>query len=133
MNLNPDKWEIPIVIPGLQIIFLPWKDICPTRALFWWDKRKIWSDINIKVHSKELCIRKSNFIGKWYSQMLQQKIGRTKCLTKVAISSDIGKFWLAIVRWPTVICSPEYLYAFNTIKIWVNSSCTLLCADPKAT
>ena len=42
--------------------------------------------------------------------MLQQKIGRTKCPTKVAISSDIGKFWSAIARWPTVICSPERLY-----------------------
>ena len=31
--------------PGLQIIFLPRKDICPTRATFWSDKRKIWSDI----------------------------------------------------------------------------------------
>ena len=39
--------------------------------------------------------------------MLQQKIGRTKCPTKVAISSDIGKFCSAIVRWPTVICNPE--------------------------
>ena len=36
--------------------------------------------------------------------MLQQKIGRTKCPTKVAISSDISKFWSAIVRLPTVIC-----------------------------
>ena len=25
--------------------------------------------------------------------MLQQKIGQTKCLTKIAISLDIGKFW----------------------------------------
>ena len=27
-----------------------------------------------------------------------KKIGRTKCLTKVEISLDIGKIWLAIVR-----------------------------------
>ena len=38
--------------------------------------------------------------------MLQQKLGRTNCPTKVAILSDIGKFWAAIVRRPTVICSP---------------------------
>ena len=29
--------------------------------------------------------------------MLQQNIGRTKCPTEVAISSDIGKFWSAIM------------------------------------
>ena len=92
-------------VTGLQIIVLPWKGICPTRAPFWSDKRKIWSDINTKVHLKEKHIRKSNFICKWYSQMLQHKIGRTECPTKVAILSDIGKFWSAIVRWPTVTCS----------------------------
>ena len=30
-----------LINTGLQIIFLPWKDICPTRAPFWSDKRKI--------------------------------------------------------------------------------------------
>ena len=35
--------------------------------------------------------------------MLQQKIGGTICPTKVVILLDIGKFWLAIVRWPTVL------------------------------
>ena len=38
--------------------------------------------------------------------MLQQKIGLTKCPTKVAILSHVDKFWSAIVRWPTVTCSP---------------------------
>ena len=54
--------------------------------------------------------------------MLQQKIGRTKCPIKVAISSDIGKFLSAIVRWPTVICSPE-----SAIEIFkICDYCTLL-------
>ena len=38
---------------GLQLIFSPCNDVCPTRAPFWSHKRKIWSDINTKVHSKE--------------------------------------------------------------------------------
>ena len=40
--------------------------------------------------------------------MLQQKIGPTKCPTKVVISSDTGKFWSAIVRLSPVICSPAW-------------------------
>ena len=60
---------------------------------------------------KSSVIRKSNFICKWYGHMLQQqqKNGWTECPIKLVILSNIDKFWLAIVRWPTVICSPDFL------------------------
>ena len=51
--------------------------------------------------------------------MLQQEIGRTKCPTKVAISSDIGKFWSAIVRWcylqPSIVLSREFSFMYLKI------------------
>ena len=48
--------------------------------------------------------------------------------TKVVISSDNGKFWSAIVRLPTVICSPGSVWGVLT-SILVQTLLRSVCTD----
>ena len=41
-----------IKLSGLQIIFLSWKDIYPTKSLFWSDKTEMWSFIYLLFGEK---------------------------------------------------------------------------------
>ena len=44
-NLNKPIFKSSNAWAGLQIIFLSWKDICPTKPPFWSDKTEMWSDV----------------------------------------------------------------------------------------
>ena len=114
-----------ITSTGLQIIMFSRKDMCPTKSSFWSDKTKMRSAIiqyclisepanlthcQCRVNYSLHLAQNALYNALAFALEGKQKLSGHLCPTTVGISSDIGKFGLAIVRWPTVICSPASIY-----------------------